>query len=245
MVNRVHFILQSKGGVGKSFIASLLTQHCLKREGGGRVVAVDTDPANATLFGYKALPVRRADILMAGSDSLINPRAFDEHLNAIAEEDADFVVDNGANCYFPLLEYLRETDAVTVLIEAGKEVFLHSVITGGQALLDTLRGFDALAKVAPVEARLVVWLNEYYGPIEADGKDFERMQVYERHRERIHALVRLAKLNPYTSGKDVELMVARRLTFDEVMKAPEFGLMEKQRIRSAQKAIFSQLALVT
>ncbi len=89
-------------------------------------MAVDTDPANATLFGYKALPVRRADILVAGSDSLINPRAFDEHLNAIAEEDADFVVDNGANCYFPLLEYLRETDAVTVLIEAGKEVFLHS-----------------------------------------------------------------------------------------------------------------------
>ena len=240
----VHIILQAKGGVGKSYIASLLTQYLLKREGGGKVVAVDTDPANATLFGYQGLPVERVDILMPGSDSLINPRAFDGHLNKIAEEDADFVVDNGANCYFPLLEYMRETDAVGALVETGKDVFLHSVITGGQALLDTLRGFDSLATFAPREARLVVWLNEYYGPIEAEGKQFKQMQVYERHRERLHALVHLAKLNPYTSGKDIELMVAKKLTFDEVMKTGEFGLMEKQRIRSAQKVIFSQLALL-
>ncbi len=32
--NRVHFVLQAKGGVGKSFIAALLTQHYLRREGG-------------------------------------------------------------------------------------------------------------------------------------------------------------------------------------------------------------------
>ena len=49
----VHLILQAKGGVGKSFIPALLTQYLLKREGGAKVLALDTDPANATLFGYQ------------------------------------------------------------------------------------------------------------------------------------------------------------------------------------------------
>ncbi len=244
-MNRVHFVLQAKGGVGKSYIAALLTQHYLRHADRREVVAVDTDPANATLFGYKALPVRRVDILMPGSDSLINPRAFDTHLNAIAAENADFIVDNGANCYFPMLDYMRESDAMTALAQAGKDVFLHSVVTGGQALIDTLRGFDSLATIAPPEARLIVWLNEYFGPVESEGKEFKQMAVYDRHRGRIEAVVKLPKLNPYTSGKDVELMIAKKLTFDEAIAGMDFGLMEKQRLRSAQKAIFGQLALLT
>jgi len=242
--NRVNFVLQAKGGVGKSFIAALLTQHYLRREGGGKVVAVDTDPANATLHGYKALSVRRVDILMEGSDSLVDPRAFDALLESIVAEEADFIVDNGANCYFPLLDYVRETDAFAALVQAGKEVFLHSVVTGGQALVDTLRGFDSLAKITPPDARLVVWLNQYFGPIRGEGKDFEQMAVYERHRDRIEALVKLPKLNPYTSGKDLELMIARKLTFDEALAGTQFGLMEKQRLKAAQRAIFAQLGLV-
>lgn len=183
--NRVHFVLQAKGGVGKSFIASLLTQHYLRREGGAKVVAVDTDPANATLHGYKALPVRRVDILMEGSDSLVDPRAFDDLLESIVAEEADFIVDNGANCYFPLLDYVRETDAFAALVQAGKEVFLHSVVTGGQALVDTLRGFDSLAKITPPDARLVVWLNQYFGPIRGEGKDFDSARGRNSPEERL------------------------------------------------------------
>jgi hypothetical protein len=139
---------------------------------------------------------------------------------------------------------VRETDAFAALVEAGKEVFLHSVVTGGQALVDTLRGFDSLAKVAPPEARLIVWLNQYFGPIRSEEKEFEQMAVYERYRKRIEALVKLPRLNPYTSGKDLELMIARKLTFDEALGGTQFGLMEKQRLKAAQKAIFGQLALM-
>lgn len=243
MGNKVHFILQGKGGVGKSFIASLLAQHYQNRTD-GKVVCVDTDPANATLLGYKALGARRAEILEEGSTSRINPRAFDALLNGIAAEDADFIVDNGASCFLPLTDYLVETQALEALAEAGKEVYLHSVVTGAQALRDTVRGLDSLASYAPPAAKLIVWLNEYFGPIEVDGKKFEEMGVYEKHRDRISAIVRLPKQNPYTSGKDLELMVARKLTFAEALKDGAFGLMEKQRIRSMQKSIFEQLQLV-
>ena len=53
MTRKVHFILQGKGGVGKSFVAALLAQH-YQANGRGAVVCVDTDPVNATFSGYGA-----------------------------------------------------------------------------------------------------------------------------------------------------------------------------------------------
>ncbi|MBB4268183.1 CO dehydrogenase nickel-insertion accessory protein CooC1, partial [Roseospira visakhapatnamensis] len=42
----IHMTLQGKGGVGKSFIASLLAQHFLAR--GQAPICLDTDPVNQT-----------------------------------------------------------------------------------------------------------------------------------------------------------------------------------------------------
>jgi len=44
----IHFILQGKGGVGKSLIAALLAQYLHGR--GLEVYCFDTDPINATLY---------------------------------------------------------------------------------------------------------------------------------------------------------------------------------------------------
>lgn len=241
MANKVHFVLQAKGGVGKSFIAALLAQHYLSRDGEA-VVCIDTDPANRTLSGYTSLGVRRVDILDPGSTSRVNPRAFDSLLNSIVQERSDFIVDSGASSFLALNDYLLETRAIEALVELGKEVHLHTVITGGQALVDTLNGFDSLAKHAPAAAKLEVWLNEYFGPIESEGKGFNKMIVYERHRDRVANVIRIPKLNPYTSGKDLEIMISRKLTFAEAIAGDAFGLMEKQRIRDIQKHLFAQLA---
>jgi hypothetical protein len=243
VANKVHFILQAKGGVGKSFVAALLAQHYLSREG-DPAVCVDTDPANMTLSGYRRLDARQVDILEPGSTSRVNPRAFDALLNSIAEEQSDFIVDSGASCFLALTDYLLETRAIEALVEIGKAVHLHTVITGGQALRDTLRGFDSLAQQAPREAKLEVWLNEYFGPIESDGKTFKQMAVYERHRDRVASMVCIPKLNPYTSGKDLEIMISRKLTFAEAIAGDAFGLMEKQRLRDIQKHLFAQLAQI-
>ena len=51
-----------KGGIGKSFVAALLTQW-LKDRGATSLVAYDNDPANATLKAYEALEVRKLDLL--------------------------------------------------------------------------------------------------------------------------------------------------------------------------------------
>ena len=64
-MKQVHFTLQGKGGVGKSFVSSLITQYL--RAKGEPVVAVDTDPVNATLAGYKAFGTQRLELMEGGS----------------------------------------------------------------------------------------------------------------------------------------------------------------------------------
>jgi hypothetical protein len=118
---------------------------------------------------------------------------------------------------------------------------VHTVVTGGQALHDTLQGFQQLAEQLPETANLIVWLNEYFGEIVSEGKEFEEMRVYDRYRSRLSGLIRIRRQTSSTFGKDVEIMLDRKLTFDEVSESPDFGLMAKQRLATVRRAIFTQL----
>ncbi len=238
-MNRVHLTLQGKGGVGKSFVSALLMQYLRDQAESGEVVGVDTDPVNSTLIGYESLDARRVD-LMDGSS--LNERAFDQMMEMMVEEDATFVVDNGASSFIPLSHYIVENDAIAVLAEAGKEVMVHTVVTGGQAMGDTLRGFQSLAKQLPKEALLVVWCNEYFGAIEAEGKAFEDMKVYQGQKDRVHGLIRIPRQTSATYGKDMELMLDRKLTFADIAESGDFGLMAKSRLAKVKRHLYEQMA---
>lgn len=235
----VHFTLQGKGGVGKSYASALLIQ-CLQSKG-RPVVAVDTDPVNATLVGYKAFGTQRLELMENGS---LIERNFDKLIEQVVSEDSNFVIDNGASSFIPLSYYLAENDAINVIAEHGKEVVIHTIITGGQALRDTLGGFASLVEQMPPQAKIIVWLNEFFGDIEADGKTFEEMQVYQRNKDRVSGIVRIPRQTGSTFGQDVKLMLDSKLTFDEVAKSDAFGLMSKSRLSNVKKAIFEQLETV-
>jgi hypothetical protein len=239
MYRKVHFTLQGKGGVGKSYVSSLNVQHHYKAK--RPCIAVDTDPVNATLCGYKAFNARRIELM---DGSTLVERRFDELMEEIVENDSNYVVDNGAASFIPLANYLLENDAISLITESGKQVVVHTVITGGQALRDTLGGFQQLAEQLPAPASLIVWLNEYFGEILSDGKSFEEMKVYERYQSRLTGIVRIPRQTSSTFGKDVELMLDRKLTFDEVAMSADFGLMAKQRLATVRRAIFQQLDTV-
>lgn len=235
-MKQVHFTLQGKGGVGKSFVSSLLFQYLQSK--GEDVTAVDTDPVNATLEGYKAFGTQRLELMEGGS---LNERNFDELVEQIIAEDTNFVIDNGAASFIPLSYYIAENDAINMIGENGKQVIIHTVITGGQAIKDTLGGFASLAEQMPGNAELVVWLNEFFGDITAEGKSFEEMKVYVKNKERVRGIVRIARQTGSTFGEDVKLMLDSKLTFDEVAHSPDFGLMAKSRLAKVKNAIFQQL----
>lgn len=240
-MNTVHFILQGKGGVGKSFVASLLVQYL--RDKGAAVTAVDTDPVNATLTGYKAFDTYRLELLENGA---IIERNFDELIEKVIAEECDFVIDNGASSFIPLAYYMNENAAFDLLAEQGKEVFIHTVVTGGQAMFDTISGFTSLAEQMPDSAKLVVWINEYFGEVvhAPDGRTFEEMKPYLENKKRVAGLVPIYRKTVSTFGEDIKQMLEKKITFDEVSKDPEFGVMAKSRLNRVRKEIFEKIALV-
>lgn len=236
---QVHFTLQGKGGVGKSFISSLLVQYLNSKE--QPVITVDTDPVNATLAGYKAFNTQHLKLMENGS---IIERNFDKLIEQIIEQDSNFVIDNGSASFVPLSYYIAENDALNLISENGKQVIIHTVVTGGQALRDTLGGFASLAEQIPDNAELIVWLNEFFGSIEADGKTFEEMKAYQNNKHRVHGLVHIARQTSSTFGEDIKLMLDSKLTFDEINQSEAFGLMAKSRLSRVKTAIFNQLAAI-
>lgn len=238
-MKQVHFTLQGKGGVGKTFVSSLIAQYL--RSKGEPVVVIDTDPVNATLSGYAAFDTQRLELMEGGS---LIERNFDSLIEQVVEEDSNFVIDNGAATFIPLSFYIAENDAINVIAESGKQVVIHTVITGGQAIRDTLAGFASLVEQMPEQARIVVWLNEFFGDIVAEGKEFEEMKVYLNNKDRVHGIVRIARQTGSTFGKDIQLMLDSKLTFDEVKGSADFGLMAKSRLHRVQEAIYRQMGAV-
>lgn len=92
------------------------------------MVVYDTDPVNATSFaGYKALNTQRPNLC----DGSLVERNFDRLIEQIVEQDSDFVVDNGVLLLSPLVVLFgRERRFINLIAENGKQVYIHTVITG-------------------------------------------------------------------------------------------------------------------
>jgi hypothetical protein len=127
-----------------------------------------------------------------------------------------------------------------MLSDAGRKLYVHTIITGGQALGDTLKGFKSLAD-SSAERNIVVWLNEYFGVIERDGKTFTDMQAYKESESKVFGLVRIPKRNPDTFGRDVEEVITRKRTFEDAIRNGTATVMSKQRLKMVQRDLFEQL----
>ena len=237
---KIHMVLQGKGGVGKSMIAATIAQY--KASKGQKPLCIDTDPVNATFEGYKALKVRRLNI-MDGDE--INTRNFDALVEVIAPVKTDVIIDNGATSFVPLSHYLISNQVPGLLQEMEHELVVHTVITGGQALLDTVSGFAQLAKQFPAECLFVVWLNPYWGPIEDEGKGFEQMKAYTANKARVSAIIQIPALKDETYGRDFAEMLRARLTFDEALAMESLTIMTRQRLKIVRTQLFGQLQNAT
>jgi len=233
---KVHLVLQGKGGIGKTFVSYLLAQYHVEK--GLPVGCIDTDPVNASFSSFKALNVQSIDLM---EENVIKQANFDDMIETIITEDKHFVVDNGASSFIPLSNYLIENDVVGVLTKANRQVIVHSVISGGMSLINTVSDFNQLAIQLPESADLVVWLNEYFGKLEAEGKAFHEMKAYLNNKDRVNGIIRLPRRTADTFGSDIGTMIEKRLTFDEALESKEFRMMSKQRLTLVRREVFEQL----
>jgi hypothetical protein len=114
------------------------------------------------------------------------------------------------------------------------------VITGGQALADTLSGFARLAQTSE-DQNIVLWINEYFGRIEREGKQLHEMPVYQEHASRVIGSIVIPRRNQDTFGRDVEDVITRKLTLQEGIDSAGFPIMMRQRLKVIQRELFDQL----
>ena len=88
---------------------------------------------------------------------------------------------------------------------------------------------------------MVVWENEFFGPVSLNGKRFVQTSGYEQFKDRILGVVRLAKGDPKQSEKDMVTMNTRRLTWDQALSDSSFMLMQRQRLTVMRREINRQL----
>lgn len=232
----IHFVLQGKGGVGKSLIASLLAQHYQNQ--GVETMCFDTDPVNKTFASFKALNVRPVDILDNGR---VIESAFDGFIEKIiqAPDDTTIIIDNGASTFLPLCAYLKDNGIFPFLRDNGHDMMMHTVVTGGQGILDTMNGLQALTVNFP-DVPVVVWLNEYFGKTEMNGVSVEDSKVIQ-NAENIHAFIRLKELLKDTFGHNFARMLKERKTFSEALASTDFTIMCRQRLVMIQRDIAAQI----
>jgi len=234
-MSKIHIILQGKGGVGKSLIAAVLAQY--KASKGQNPLCIDTDPVNATFNGFKALNVQRLQI-MDGDE--INSRKFDVLVELIAPSTDDVIIDNGASSFVPLSHYLLSNQVPALLKDMGHELIVHTVVTGSQAMDDTINGFATIVQSFSAN-EIVVWLNPYWGTIEHEGKGFEQMKIYTTNKSRVSAIIKIPDLKEETYGRDLSDMLQERLTFDEAIANPSLTIMTRQRLKIVKTQLFDQL----
>jgi hypothetical protein len=239
-VNGVHFVMQGKGGVGKSYSAYHLAQYFISRD--PDTSCFDTDPLNPTLLRYKRLNTKFIQI--ADQEAQIHIDKFDELVDHIAGTEHDVVIDTGGPTFLPISKYLIDYGVFEILTrDYNKTVVIHVVISAKTEndLHATVAGLDAIANQFPSHIYLVVWLNEYTAPIKtADGLTFEELPVYIKHKDRIHSLIRIPKTDELTL-KDINAVLNARLTFDEALASPDIRLMAKSRLRKMRDYLYAQM----
>lgn len=233
----INFILQGKGGIGKSFLASVISQSLLTNN--HRIMCIDTDPVNASFAGFKSLNIHQIKILDENKE--IDSSAFDKFMELIcsAEEIDDVIIDNGAASFIALTNYLLLNGIFDMLQEMGHSITVHTIVVGGQAFSDTLVGVNEVCNYFKDKCSIVVWENEYFGKIERNGKQFTDFPVYKNNADQITHVLKLEHLHEMFAN-DLKRMNEMHLTFDDANQSKDFTFMQKNRLNIIKNKLFEQ-----
>ena len=221
----IHTVIQSKS-VGKT-LAAMMLAHYLRDERGQSVLCLDTDTMNSSLSGFAALQAVKVAI-----------PALADHCRTIPQEIAHVVIDTSTSGFLPFCSGLQDS-FLPALTEAGHSLHLHTVITGGQPALDTFNGFHTLAGNFP-HLPVTVWLNPFWGEVALQNRPFEECKVYQEHIHSVHSLVRMRD-NTSLFLEDLQRMLTRHLTFNEVLKGGSLSIAERSRLSRIWRHTVEQL----
>lgn len=239
-MNSINLILQAKNDVGKTYIASILAEYFQAK--GSEFRAYDTKNSKNSLTTFSSLKVEPVELLDK------NPAAFQmdfgKFFDMVIAKNEGAVIDTGADIFEPIVQHFVKNGNDNLIAEYTTKIIVHTVIAGGDRLDDTINGLVTLCNKLPLTVKIVVWLNEYFGPIEVAGKPFEEFKIYENNQEKIHGIIKIRYQDSDLFKADLLKKNALKMTFDEGIKSEEFYLISKQRLKIIQREIFDQLDLI-
>lgn len=238
-MSRVQIMLQGKGGVGKSTAAALLAQYKMDAMGQS-VRGLDLDPQNRTFSAWKGLGAQHIDLRTDGD---IAKDRFDQVIDAILSANDDIVVDTGANGFLAITFYMKENEIAAHLSEMGRQLQIHTVIVGGEAMQDALDGLEFLSESFPA-VPIVASLNPLFGPVEEDGVPFAEMPNAKDIGKRL-TIVELPNYGggrASTFGRDLQRAFVEHLTFSEARAAFSSESMVAWRMKMMRDKFFETIA---
>ena len=155
----INFIIQKVDGIGKTFLANKLGEY-FKDD-----------------FQYFPLFNTKNAINQIGLDKIIKTTAASNH---------NIIIDTHAENFSDALQFISQASTQSSFSQNGIEIFLHVIIAGGKYQDETLNGLLTICKTATENVKIIVWLNEYFGKIEGDGKEFQDFKIYKNNRDKIH-----------------------------------------------------------
>lgn len=233
-MKRINFILMGKGGVGKSLVSWMLAQYYQHK--GLPLYCADTDPTNASFSRYTSLNVEHLQLLT--KSMVVNTAGFDSLIERLISHEGVSVIDNGASSFLPLVSYIADNNLFEFLSESGHEVVVHTPIVGGPALNDTISGLEAILSTSNV--KVVLWQNEYFGPVQINDTPLQAMPVVKQNANRVLGIVRIRERDAMTFGADIRQATEMGLTLEQADTSPSFRIMQKQRLRMVQRDLFGQ-----
>ncbi len=226
----------SKGGVGKSLVSSLTAQYLVGK--GSNVYCADTDPLSATFSRYQAIGAKHINILT--HSMCINRAKFDDLFEDLIVHQGPCVVDNSASSFIPILSYMFENNVIQYLSSIGRRIIIHAPLVGGEALIDTARCLDYMMR--NLDAKVLVWENEYFGPINLHGLGFSESKLFLKNSDRIIGIIKIPGRSSKTFGADLRKMTTDSLTFEQAQSMPgEFQANQRRRLAIFQDDINAQL----
>lgn len=238
-MSNIHFIMNPKGGIGKSWVAVLLAQYLKSKK--RKIICADTDPLTPTFIEFKSLNVARVAIFEGGK---IKQAKFDPLIEMMLEEDAEFVIDTGGSTYIDLMKYFMDNKTFNTLNECGKKIFIHCPLVGGNAFQKAIDGFGDILNIKNDHFKVVVWENEFWGPVESNGFPAVESDLYLNAVEagKVLGSVKIKQRSESDSFvEDINKMTTNSLTLDDVNSSAGFNLMAKMRMRTVVNDVFAEL----
>lgn len=236
--NTAHFVMQSKGGAGKSLCSMLLAQYLNEKDSTLKII--DTGPFHYTLEKYEALNVENIKSLNKRGN--LDQKVFDKLINKFLSNKSPMLVDTSSADFLSINNYIIENEIPHIFSSNNKNLIIHCPVNYGTNRIETFRCLTDII-INYKDTPIIVWENEFFGENE---NNFIDTTLFNQAKNVI-GVIKIRKMSIDKENCNFSKMLEDYLTFKEVSESEDnnnYGFMQKIRLEHLKNEIWGQLDLV-